>query len=173
MVWYCLLFKSFPQFVMIHTNSGSWWWTGRPGVLWFMGSQRVGHDWAIELNWTEHSQRLWCGWRNRHRCFSGIPNFSLYPANVGSLISVSFSFSKPSLDIGSSWFKKCWRLTCNILSMTLLAWEMSAIVQWLAHSLVLPFLGIGMRIDLFQSYGHCWVPDFLIYWIQHLDGTIL
>ena len=32
-------------------NSGSWWWTGRPGVLWFMGSQRVGHDWATELNW--------------------------------------------------------------------------------------------------------------------------
>ena len=34
-------------------NSGSWWWTGRPGVLRFMGSQRVGHDWATELNWTE------------------------------------------------------------------------------------------------------------------------
>ena len=32
-------------------NSGSWWWTGRPGVLRFMGSQRVGHDWATELNW--------------------------------------------------------------------------------------------------------------------------
>ena len=31
----------------------SWWWTGRPGVLRFMGSQRVGHDWATELNWTE------------------------------------------------------------------------------------------------------------------------
>ena len=31
----------------------SWWWTGRPGVLWFMGSQRVGHDWATELNETE------------------------------------------------------------------------------------------------------------------------
>ena len=31
----------------------SWWWTGRPGVLQFMGSQRVGHDWATELNWTE------------------------------------------------------------------------------------------------------------------------
>ena len=28
----------------------SWWWTGRPGVLRFMGSQRVGHDWATELN---------------------------------------------------------------------------------------------------------------------------
>ena len=32
-------------------DSGSWWWTGRPGVLWFMGLQRVGHDWVTELNW--------------------------------------------------------------------------------------------------------------------------
>ena len=30
---------------------GSWWWTGRPGMLRFMGSQRVGHYWATELNW--------------------------------------------------------------------------------------------------------------------------
>ena len=35
----------------IKEYSGSWWWTGRPGVLRFMGSQRVGHDWATELNW--------------------------------------------------------------------------------------------------------------------------
>ena len=34
-------------------NSSSWWWTGMPGVLWSMGSQRVGHDWATELNWNE------------------------------------------------------------------------------------------------------------------------
>ena len=42
--------------------------------------------------------------------------------------------------------------------MALLAWEMNAIVWWLAHSLVLPFLVIGMRIDLFQSCGLqiCW-----------------
>ena len=36
----------------VWVNSGSWWWTGRPGVLWFMGSQRVRHDWATELNWS-------------------------------------------------------------------------------------------------------------------------
>ena len=36
----------------VWVNSGFWWWTGRPGVLQFMGSQRVGHDWASELNWT-------------------------------------------------------------------------------------------------------------------------
>ena len=35
------------------TYSGSWWWTGRPGVLWSMESHRVGHNWATELNWTE------------------------------------------------------------------------------------------------------------------------
>ena len=34
-------------------NSGSWWWTRRPGMLQSMGSQRVGHNWATELNWTE------------------------------------------------------------------------------------------------------------------------
>ena len=38
---------------MSWVNSGSWWWTGRPGMLQFMGLQRVGHDWATELNWTE------------------------------------------------------------------------------------------------------------------------
>ena len=37
----------------VWVNSGSWWWTGRPGVLRFMGSQRAGHDWVTELNWTE------------------------------------------------------------------------------------------------------------------------
>ena len=37
----------------IWVNSRSWWWTGGLGVLWFMGLQRVGHDWATELKWTE------------------------------------------------------------------------------------------------------------------------
>ena len=35
----------------VWVNSGSWWWTGRPGVLQFMGWQRVRHNWATELNW--------------------------------------------------------------------------------------------------------------------------
>ena len=44
---------SLTRWMWVWVNSGSWWWTGRPGVLRFMGSQRVGHDWATELNWTE------------------------------------------------------------------------------------------------------------------------
>ena len=39
------------RWTWIWVNSGSWWWTGGPGVLRFMRSQRVGHDWATELNW--------------------------------------------------------------------------------------------------------------------------
>ena len=40
----------------VWVNSGSWWWTGRPGVLQSMGLPRVGHDWGTELNWVW----LWC-----------------------------------------------------------------------------------------------------------------
>ena len=38
---------------IVWVNSGSWWWTGRPGVLRFMGLQRVRHDWVTELTWTD------------------------------------------------------------------------------------------------------------------------
>ena len=48
------------QWTWIWVNSGSWWWTGRPGVLRFMGSQRVGHDWATELNWTDVHCTSYC-----------------------------------------------------------------------------------------------------------------
>ena len=44
------------QWTWVWVNSGSGWWTGRPGMLWFMGSQRVGHNWATELNWTGHNK---------------------------------------------------------------------------------------------------------------------
>ena len=39
------------QWTWVWVNSGSWWWTRRPGVLRFMGSLRVGHNWVTELNW--------------------------------------------------------------------------------------------------------------------------
>jgi len=48
------------RWTWVWVNSGSWWWTGRPGVLQFMGSQRVRPDWATELNWTEKIMLLKC-----------------------------------------------------------------------------------------------------------------
>ena len=44
---------SLTQWTWVWVNSRSWWWTGRPGVRQFMGSQRVRHDWVTELNWNE------------------------------------------------------------------------------------------------------------------------
>ena len=41
------------QWTWVWVGSRSWWWTGRPSMLQSMGSQRVGHDWVTELNWTE------------------------------------------------------------------------------------------------------------------------
>ena len=44
------------RWTWVWVNSGSWWWTGRTGVLRFMGLQRVGHDWVTELNWNALEQ---------------------------------------------------------------------------------------------------------------------
>ena len=46
------------RWTLVWVNFRSWWWTGRPGMLWFMGSQRVGHNWATELNWTYWVNKL-------------------------------------------------------------------------------------------------------------------
>ena len=53
---------SLTRWTWVWVNSGSWWWTGRPGVLQLMGSQRVRHDWATELNWTEGCIKPHCPW---------------------------------------------------------------------------------------------------------------
>ena len=42
---------SLTQWIWVWVNSGSWWWRGTRGVLQSIGFQRVGHDWATELNW--------------------------------------------------------------------------------------------------------------------------
>ena len=74
---------------------------------------------------------------------------------------VPLPFLNPAWTSGSSWFT-CWSLAWRILSITLLVCEMSTIVRQFEHPLALPFFGIGMKTDLFQSRGHCWV--FQIFW---------
>ena len=58
------------QWTWVWVDSGSWWWTGRPGVLQLMGSQRVRHNWVTELNWCPLSQ-----W--------------FHPANLSSFVAFS------------------------------------------------------------------------------------
>ena len=47
------------QRTWVWVDSRSWWWTGRPGILRFMGSQRVRYDWVTELNWTSIWSSAW------------------------------------------------------------------------------------------------------------------
>ena len=59
------------QWTWVWVNSGSWWWTGRPGVLQFMGLQRVGHNWATELNWVYRDHSHYC-------CFIVLSYFTIW-----------------------------------------------------------------------------------------------
>ena len=74
---------------------------------------------------------------------------------IWSLVPLPFLI--PAWTSGSSQFTYCWSLAWRILCITLLACKMSAILQYFEHSLALPFFGIGMKTDLFQSCGHYWV----------------
>ena len=85
------------------------------------------------------------------------------PVNVGNLISGSSAFSKCSLNI--------WNFTVHVLLKPRLEnfehylanlWDECNYEVYFEHSLVLPFFGIGMQTDLFQSCSHCWV--FQICW---------
>ena len=78
---------------------------------------------------------------------------------------VPLPFLNPACTPGSSWFTYCWNLAWRILSMILLACELSATVQKGK-----PF-GIGMKTDLFQSCGHCWV--FQICWYMERSTLIV
>ena len=89
---------------------------------------------------------------------------------------IPLPFLNPAWTSGISWFTYCWSLVWRILSITLLVCEVSAIVWYFEHSLALPFFGTGIKTDLFQSCGHCWV--FQICWHMDLNqfysyGTLL
>ena len=57
------------QWTCVWVNSGSWWWTGRPGMLRFMGSQRVRHDWVTQLNWTYSNKSRFTSYIKRSSLF--------------------------------------------------------------------------------------------------------
>ena len=106
-----------------------------------------------------------CKWINKAEVdvFLELSCFCDYPTDVGNLISGFYVFSKTSLNM--------WKFTVHILLkpglenfehyFTSMWDECNCVV--VEHSLALPFFGIGMKTDLFQSCGHCWV--FQICWL--------
>ena len=115
---------SLTRWTRVWVNSGIWWWTGRPGVLWFIGSPRVGHDWATELNceiWGNNgnSDRIYFGGLQNHCCIEynqsdfGVDHLvmsmcrvlSCVVGNSVSLRPASFCIPRPNLPVtpGISW----------------------------------------------------------------------
>ena len=80
---------SMTRWTWVWVNSRSWWWTGRLEVLQFMGLQRVGHDWATELNWAilsymkvRTSQWKWSPDSARVASILDLPRFYLITKHV-------------------------------------------------------------------------------------------
>ena len=88
--------------------------------------------------------------------------FSMIQQMLAIWSLVPLSFLNPAWTSGCSWFTYCWNLAWRTLSITLVVCEVSAIVWYFEWSLALPFSGIEMLTDLFQSCGYCWV--FQICW---------
>ena len=87
--------------------------------------------------------------------FPEFPCFLYDPTNAGNSTSGPLPLRKPACTSGLSQFTYCWGQACRILSITLLACEMSVTVWLFEHSLALPLFGTGMKTDLLQSYRHC------------------
>ena len=88
--------------------------------------------------------------------------FSFDPMDTGNLISGSSAFSKTSLNIWNFAIHVLLKPRMKDFEHYLASMWMSIIVLQFEHSLALPFFGIGMKADLFQSCGHCWV--FQTFW---------
>ena len=116
------------RWTWVWVSSRHWWWTGKPGVLQSMGSQRVRHDWVTELNWTtsvpihsstftESSFRIW-------NSSTGIPSppLTLFVVMLSKAHLTSHSrMSRMSRMSGSrwmitpSWLSWLWRSICTVL----------------------------------------------------------
>ena len=161
---------SFPSFEPVHCSmSGS----NCCFLTWTRVSQEAGQvAWYSHLfkNFPvccdPHSQRH-SQWS---RYFSGILLLFLWFNKMLAIWSlVPLLFINSAWTSGSSRFMYSWSLAWRVLSIILLSCEMIALVQYFEHSLALPFFGVGMKTDLFQSCGHCWV--FQICW-QHFNSII-
>ena len=84
------------QWTWVWANSGSWWWTGRPGMLRSMGSQRVGHNWTTELNWNIQNISIPKDSRTKYLSYTllQIFKFRILPLRLHLLPSKTYALEK-------------------------------------------------------------------------------
>ena len=99
-------------------NSRSWWWTGRPGVLQFMGSQRVGHAWVTELNWI--TLQYCIGFAiHQHESATGIHMFPVLNPPPSSLPSGSSQCTSPKHPVSCTEHRLAIRFLYDIIHVSM------------------------------------------------------
>ena len=157
------------QWTWVWVDSGSWWWTGRPGVLRFMGSKES--DTTEQLNWTQSKSLAQS--EAEADIFLVFLCFFNDPADVGNSISGSSAFSKSSLNI--------WKFMVHVLLKPGLEnfehYFASVWDKWNC-AVVWTFFGIAFLWDwnencfcpiLWQLLSF---PDLLAYWVQPFHSII-
>ena len=130
------------QWTWVWVNSGSWRWTGRPGVLQFMGSQRVGHEGATELNWAGKNHTwLRTTDRNANKSYAvdrGHPKKNIKQRPKTSGLQTT-EVVRNSFWLNSTWqfpeliasIFKNWEIPHIILDFSFLSWKVKTKVQWI------------------------------------------
>jgi len=122
-------------------------WSGIP-ISW-----RIFHS----LLWSMQSKTLTQSVKQKKMFWWNCLTFSMIQQMLAIWSPVPLPFLNAAWTSGSSWFMYCQSLAWRILSFTLLACDMSTTVWWFQHFLALPFFGIRMKTDLFQSCDYYWV----------------
>ena len=93
------------QWTWVWVDSGSWWWTGRPGVLWFIASQRITHDWVTKVNWTAFSKSMLNIWKFMVHVLlkPGLENFDHYFTSVWDEFSCAVVWTFFGVDFLWDW----------------------------------------------------------------------
>jgi len=117
---------SWTWWTWVWMNSRSWWWTGRPGVLRFMGSQWVGHDWATELSWTDSDwcvvKQLYCNKNFKTDMMAITFSFIIWQRNKRTSNNSNVSVDSPSQSLFPAHLKKCCRV-CSVFQFYGHAWK--------------------------------------------------
>ena len=129
-------------------NSESWWWTGRPGLLRFMGWQRVGHDWATELNWTDYVIDINLqGWtataKSLQSCLTlcdpidisppGSPAPGILQARTLEWVAISFSNAwqwKSESEVAQSSLTLCDPMDCSLPGSSIHGIFQARVLEW-------------------------------------------
>ena len=119
---------SLTRWTWVWVDSGSWWWTGKPGMLQSMGSQRVEHKWATELNWTD-----WVG--DNNITLMGFQKGSVAQMQVGRKKTVALDFWQVKQIGGAYWLggksnKTHWKIRSGQKSSLMNRQNMGLTMYW-------------------------------------------